>query len=129
MTTKPDELLLRQHSRHAYETLVLRATLPAFLRHLYSLLWVVGVKHFSQKEMFFAKIHITTPAAPLLQAYQGGFFFLVPKQLMLNADSLRWLSNPKPRLVLPPMGEKLSLHPIHCLENRQASSTVMGGCS
>ena len=71
----------------------------------------------------------TTPAAPLLQAYQGGFFFPFRKNSNLNADSLRWFSSPKPRFVLPPMGEKLSLYPIHRLENRQAASTGMGGFS
>jgi len=130
MIAKLNKLLLWQHSRHAYGTSVLCATLAAFLClhdkkrskqcHMHSLLWMVCIKYPSQKGMFFAKIRRTTPAAPLLQAYQGGFFFLVPKQLMLNADSLRWLSSPKPRLVLPSMGGKLGSYPI-CRELQQDS--------
>jgi len=75
MTTKPGELLLRQHSRHAYETSVLRATLAAFLRNLQRQLWVAVVKYALQKSASFARVRVTTPAAPLLQAYQGGFFY------------------------------------------------------
>jgi len=76
MTVKLNELLLRQHSRHAYETSVLRTTLAAFLRDLQSQLWVVGVKYALQKRASFARIRVTTPAAPLIQAYQGGFFYV-----------------------------------------------------
>jgi hypothetical protein len=42
---------------------------------------------------------------------------------------LRWLSSPKPRLVLPPTGGKLRPHLIYRAEYRQAATnTGMGGC-
>jgi len=121
-------LLLQQHRRHAYGASVLRATLAAFLCHMHSMSWIAGAKYTSQKGIFFAKIHITTPAAPLLQAYQGGFFFSFLKSLNLNADLLRWLSSPKPRLVLSPIGGKLRSYSIYHLKNRQAASAGMEGC-
>jgi len=76
MTTKPGELLLRQHGHHAYKTSVLRAILVAFLRNLQSQLWVAVVKYALQKSVSFARVRVTTLAAPLLQAYQGGFFYV-----------------------------------------------------
>jgi len=47
----------------------------AFLPDLQSQLWVAVVKYALQKSASFARVRVTTPAAPLLQAYQGGFFY------------------------------------------------------
>jgi len=128
MIAKLNKLLLWQHSRHAYETSVLRATLAAFLCHMHSQLWIAGANYISPTGIIFAKVRITTPAAPLRHAYQGGFFFSFLKNLHLNADLLRWLSSPKPRLVLPPIGGKLRSYFIYHLKNRQAASAGMEGC-
>lgn len=99
------------------------------VRHAHSLLWTAGIKYFLQKDACVAIIHITTPDAPLLQAYQGGFLFPFPKNLNMNADLLRWLSSPKPRLVLPPIGGKLRANSIYRLENHQIASVGMGNRS
>jgi len=128
-TARKQVLLLRQHSGHAYGTSVLRATLAAFLCYMQSQLWqlwIAGANYISQKGTIFAKIRITTPAAPLRHAYQSGFFSTLPKSLHLNADLLRWFSSPKPRLILPPIGGKLRSYSIYHLKNHQAASAGMG---
>lgn len=41
-----------------------------------SLFQKLEVKYTLQKEAYFAIIRLTTPATPLPQAYQGGFFYV-----------------------------------------------------
>jgi len=41
------------------------------------------------------------------------FFVCIRLKIKMDADLLRWLSTPRPRLVLSPLGEKLARYSMH----------------